>query len=108
MELKTVTLLLNKFRQLDGELPLSQMLIILEVAKAGESGTTLSLISKNLNLGNANTSRNLAQLGKINRKHEEGMGIIDAVEHPMDRRLKILTLSFKGKLFLKDLLRDGE
>jgi hypothetical protein len=32
--------------------------------------------------------------------------MIDAVEHPMDRRLKILTLSFKAKLFIKDLLRN--
>jgi len=84
------------------------MLILLEIAKAGSSGTSLSEVSKTLNLGVANTSRNVATLGKVNRARKEGFQLIESNEHPMDRRLKILSLTFKGKLFIKDLLNDEQ
>ena len=97
---------LKKFSAIDPEMPIAQMLLLLEVALAGESGASLTEISAKHGMGQANTSRNLSQLGKINRKHEAGHQLIDAVENPMDRRFKILTLTKSGKLFIKDLLRD--
>ncbi len=106
MKIQEVCKILNKFSQLDPALQLSQMLILLEVAKAGNTGTSLSEVSKNLDMGLANASRNVAILGKVNRARKEGFQLIESNEHPMDRRLKILSLTFKGKLFIKDLLND--
>ena len=97
---------LKKFNAISQELPIAQMLLLLEVAQAGDSGTSLTEIANTHNMGQANASRNLAQLGKSNRKHAAGYQLIDAVENPMDRRFKILTLTNNGKLFMKDLLRD--
>jgi DNA-binding MarR family transcriptional regulator len=97
---------LKKFNAVDQEIPIAQMLLLLEVAQAGESGTSLTEIASKHGMGQANASRNLAQLGKSNRKHVAGYQLIDAIENPMDRRFKILTLTNNGKLFMKDLLRE--
>ena len=100
--------ILNKLKVLNSEMPIGQILVLLEVARSGETGTSLAVIAKNLALGEASCSRHISALGSINRYHKEGHKLLDAIENPVDRRNKIIGLTFAGKIFMKDLLKQQE
>jgi DNA-binding MarR family transcriptional regulator len=53
---------------------------------ASRAGTSQSLMT-----------RHLADLGDVNRDHEQGYGLVDAYDDLMDRRNRLIRLSPKGK-----------
>ena len=55
----------------------------------------------------ASISRNCAALGKIHRKGMPGLGLIETVEDPFNRKRKIVYLTPKGEKY-KQLLFDPE
>ncbi len=106
MKIEDINTIIGKFREVDADIPIGQIQVLLTVAMAGDYGVTMTDISTKLNIGMATLSRYVAGLGKINRHHEEGMCLVDAVEDPMERRRKILTLSLKGKVFIQNLIKE--
>lgn len=86
---------LKPFRSLRETMPLQYVTAFLLVATdpdqnvtayATRAGTSQSLMT-----------RHLADLGHVNRYHEEGFGLVEAYEDIMDRRNKLIRLTPKGK-----------
>jgi DNA-binding MarR family transcriptional regulator len=103
MELQKALRLIAGIRQIDPEMPLQQAHCFLLIAEA-EDGLSLSELASKANIGLATASRYVGALGKINRHREAGLQIIESFEDPMERRKKIIRLTLKGKLALKQAL----
>lgn len=105
MQLETALKVIETIRRVDSEMPLQQAHCLLLIAGAKE-GTSLTDLAKKAGIGLATASRYVAALGKINRKKEEGLKLIEAYEDPMERRKKIIRLTPKGKVALKSILEN--
>jgi DNA-binding MarR family transcriptional regulator len=106
MTLDNALRLITAIRTIDPEMPLPQVHCFLIVANS-EDGLSLSEIAKKANVGLATASRYIASLGKINRHREEGFQLIESFEDPMERRKKIIRLTTKGKVALKNALGEN-
>lgn len=96
--------LIGRFRDLDGEMTVHQMLSLLWVAL--NEGRTQRDLRAALDLPSSTASRNLAALSKVHRLGKEGLGLIEWVEDPEDRRAKLIYLSPKGRAFVNQILGD--
>tara|TARA_Y100001934_G_C11987645_1_gene601621 strand:+ start:124 stop:459 length:336 start_codon:yes stop_codon:yes gene_type:complete len=67
----------------------------------------MSALRNYVNISQASISRNCAALGRIHRKGQPGLGLIDTVEDMFDRKRKIVFLTPKGEKY-KRLLSDPE
>jgi DNA-binding MarR family transcriptional regulator len=105
MDLNEALRLFSGIRQIDPEMPLQQAHCFLLIAEADE-GLSLSDLAKKAGIGLATASRYVGALGKINRHREAGLQIIESFEDPMERRKKIIRLTSKGKLALKQALGE--
>lgn len=98
---------LNTFGKLDPNMQLQTMLVFLTVARRGQC--TQKDIELELGLTNASASRNVSYWTelKIWPKGEDeaiaGMGLIERIEDPRDRRYKLLRLTPAGKKFYTKL-----
>lgn len=90
------------FRDMDKDIPMSTASVFLWVA-LNEGGTQRDLRAA-LDLPSSTASRNLAALSKIHRLGKPGLGLIEWVESPEDRRANLLFLSVKGKALVGSLL----
>lgn len=90
---------------IDPEMPLGQAKCLFVVAEE-EEGMSLSEIAKRAGIGLATASRHIGALGKINRKKEEGLLLIESFEDPMERRKKIIRLTKKGRITVNKILED--
>lgn len=75
------------------------------IAKEAE-GMTLTELAKKASISLATASRYVAALGKINRKKEEGLKLVEAFENPMERRQKIIRLTKKGQTVVNKALGE--
>jgi DNA-binding MarR family transcriptional regulator len=107
MELRVVMGVLDLFSELDSEMPLGQIKALLMVGIAGDNGITMTDLSEKLGIGISTCSRHIGALGSINRYHEAGFKLVEAVEDPLERRRKIITLTFSGQAFIKRLKDKG-
>lgn len=105
MPIEVALKVLETFKNLDAEMPLQQARCLLLIAKA-KDGCSLTELANKAGIGLATASRYVAALGKINRKKEQGLQLIEAFEDPMERRKKIIRLTPKGKAALKRLLEN--
>lgn len=106
MTIQAVLRIVKKFRELDPDIQFSVAQVFLMVAEAGDEGVSLTDIADRGNLGLSSVSRHVAALGKINRRHEEGFGLIQTHEDPMERRRRLCTLTSTGKAFLHQLVKE--
>lgn len=97
--------LLSGISAVDPEMPLGQAKCLFIIAKE-EEGLSLTDIAKKAGIGLATASRNIAALGKINRKREEGLKLIESFEDPMERRKKIIRLTPKGRTAIRNILGE--
>jgi DNA-binding MarR family transcriptional regulator len=67
----------------------------------------MSSLRSIVGISQASISRNCAALGKIHRKGIPGLGLIETVEDPFNRKRKIVYLTPKGEKY-KRLLFDPE
>jgi DNA-binding MarR family transcriptional regulator len=79
---------------IDPEMPVQQLLVLLMVAK--EPGITMKDLGQRARISQASMSRNVDELGMINRHRKPGKGVMIAEEDPMNRRQKLLRLTPKG------------
>lgn len=97
--------LLSGISAVDPEMPLGQAKCLFIIAQFDE-GLSLTDIAKKAGIGLATASRNIAALGKINRKREPGLSLIESFEDPMERRKKIIRLTAKGRTTIKRILGE--
>ena len=76
-------------------MPLQYVTAFLLVAT--DEHQNVSEYAKRANTSQSLMTRHLADLGKINRYHKPGMGLVEAYEDLMDRRNSLVCLSAKGK-----------
>lgn len=105
MKVEDAIRLLTGISAIDQEMPLGQAKCLFIIAQA-EDGLSLTDISKKAGIGLATASRNVGALGNINRKREEGLRLIEAFEDPMERRKKIIRLTQKGKIAIRNILGE--
>jgi DNA-binding MarR family transcriptional regulator len=89
--------------QVDPEMPLQQLHCLLVIAEAAE-GLSLTDLANKVGIGLATASRYVGALGKLNRRREEGLKLIESFEDPMERRKKIIRLTKKGMITVDKLV----
>jgi DNA-binding MarR family transcriptional regulator len=103
--LQEVQRLLESISAINPEMPLQQARCLFIVAES-EEGLSLSDIAKKAGIGLATASRYIGALGKINRKKEEGLQLIESFEDPMERRKKVIRLTTKGRVAVRRIIGE--
>lgn len=103
MSLQDLETNLNKIRQLSPDMPVSQVLCLLTVARKSPDGLSISDLAKSLGLTLPTCSRYVAELGKHGIRGRDGLELLDARENPLSRREKLVQLSKKGEALLRSL-----
>lgn len=107
MNLEQATRVIEKFREIDPDMPIGVPWAFMLVANyQGQHGISLSDLAERAGFGLSTASRYIAALSKINRHREEGFNLVVTHENPMERRQKLISLSAKGRAFLNKLLED--
>lgn len=99
------------FRGLQNDMSSQTITVFLIVATAPDSTISMVDLADRLDMSQAATSRNVALLGKINRKKEPGLDLVKWELDPQDFRRKVVTLTAKGQRFaarLSKMLSEGQ
>jgi DNA-binding MarR family transcriptional regulator len=72
-----------------------------------EPGLTMQTLEKRTGLSLASVSRNLMALGEWHRLGRPGLGLVECVDDPNERRRKIAFLTPKGRKFVSKVLSIG-
>lgn len=94
---QAMNVLLNcslKFRYLDVDMTVLTMSVFLTVAK--EDGILVADIIEQVRSNKSSVSRVLAMLSDIGRREKAGLGLVRAVEDPVNRRNKRVYLTDEG------------
>lgn len=86
---------LEPFRAERGTMPLQYVTAFLLVAE--EEHQNVSEYAKRAGTSQSLMTRHLADLGEVNRYHEEGLGLVEGYDDLMDRRNRLIRLTAKGK-----------
>lgn len=86
---------LRPFRKLRETMPLQYVTAFLLVAT--EEHQNVSTYATRAGTSQSLMTRHLADLGSVNRYHEEGFGLVEAYDDLMDRRNRLIRLTTKGK-----------
>ena len=93
--LKDLEKALIVLREVDSDMPIAQALSLLVIAK--NEGLSLKELAEKVGVGMASASRYVAFFGKPNASGKKGLGLVVAVEDPLERRKKTITLTAKGR-----------
>lgn len=94
---------LEAMRDLDPNMPASQMLFLLYTAQMPDS--SVRQIAQAANVPHASASRYLTSLSDGRPAiGQEGLGVLEQTENPLDRKFKIVSLSDKGKELLSMII----
>lgn len=98
---KTLYAILSYLRDLDPDMPMNQVVCFTWIAL--NEGRTQVEMRQDLQMASSTSSRSLAALSNVHRLGKPGLGIVEWVENPEDRRAKLLYISDKGKAVLNKL-----
>lgn len=84
------------------DLSLTQVRVFLYVAV--NEGCSMGAMEQALKLTQSTSSRAVALLTAIERPGRPGLGVIERVEDPYDRRTKVLSLTYKGRKAVDKIL----
>ncbi len=98
-EMRSAWKVLEAFRSIDPEINVTQVMIYLAVMQDGNNVSYAKDIQGKLALTSATTSRSIAALCEFSRLHKPGLGLLSQQEAPEDRRLKVVKLTAKSRLF---------
>lgn len=101
MELEEALTLINNIREYS-DMPISQAYALLLIARY--EGLSVKDLAHRADVGMATASRYVSQFSKTVRPGESGMGLVEAIDDPMERRKKIIKLTPKGKQTIAKLL----
>lgn len=99
--LKDLKKALTLLRDLDSDMPMAQALSLLVIAE--NEGLSLKDLAEKVGVGMASASRYVAFFGKPSASGKKGLGLVVAVEDPMERRKKTITLTAKGRQVIAKL-----
>lgn len=94
---------LETFRRIDPNMPVSQILFLLEVARTPDSSLKALCNAAGVPYGSASRYLTALSTGRP-AVGQEGLGFVDAIENPRDRKYKIISLTDKGREVLKDVV----
>jgi DNA-binding MarR family transcriptional regulator len=102
-ELRAAIRVLEEFKKIDPDITLPAMLAFLYAAEVeGQQGNQFT-VSERLDMTGATASRSIQHWSDWKRPKVRGLGMIDSVIDPEDRRYRILTLTRKGNQFLNSI-----
>jgi DNA-binding MarR family transcriptional regulator len=104
MKLSDALGLLHNFTEY-ADMPMSQAYSLLLIARY--EGLSLKDLAHRANVGMASASRYVAMFGSQGYRGEKGLGLVEALEDPMERRKKIIKLTPKGKTVVNKLLGEN-
>src|SRR5690348_600406 len=102
---------LNKFKELNPDMPLQQAMTLLAVATAPQDASSNQDIQKRLDIAQSTLACSLSALSSRTNLADGGkgsLGLIRMFENPMDARLKVWTLTPTGKAFIQNLVKTFE
>lgn len=99
-ELRKFHRALKKCHELDSDITVSQMLVLLNTAFAN---TTIAQLASDLNCSQPAITRTVDIWAEYGRGPKMGREMINRVQDPNDRRSRILSLTEKGRTFLRSL-----
>ena len=103
-DLRRLEQTLNRFRDVYLDMSVHQMLILTHTALHGE--ITQKELAGAIGMTAAAVSRNIATLSTLDNGlgGKPGLGLITWLDHPTDRRAKLVVLTAKGRAFIASLL----
>lgn len=98
----------DEMLKLRDEMPLSVFKTFLGVAMWGQEGKgdqplPMSELAARIGLPHQTVSRHLRYLGDFERPGDPGLGLVEQVEYPLNRRMKTTRLTPKGRALAKRL-----
>lgn len=93
---------LKALRDIDAEMPIQTASVFFRVAL--QPGITMKELSELENISQSSCSRNVAALSKWHRLNKLGYDLVEAREDPAERRRKVVFLTHKGTVVMKDIL----
>lgn len=97
--------LLARLMMLDSDMSVSRASVFLDIASHGQ--TTPTEVATRLNMTGATASRHIAFWSHRDRHRQEGKGLVEYLEDPMDRRLRYVRLTAQGKNTIKVLFEEN-
>lgn len=95
---------IEEFRKLNPEMQAQTLLTFCAVASR-EGEVSMKDVEHLTGMTTSSTSRNVAALGALHRKGQPGMDLVLAFENPMNRRMKLLKLTPKGRRVAESIVR---
>lgn len=89
------------FQKLRGTMPLQYVTAFLLVAS--DESQNVSEYAKRAGTSQSLMTRHLADLGQVNRYHEEGFDLVEGYDDLMDRRNRLHRLTTKGKRVAQEI-----
>lgn len=87
------------------ELNITQVLMLLRIAEAGDEGVDAARLSEDTGASPAAVSRTVRILGEVHyMKQHEGFGLVEFYLDPMDNRRRIVRLSADGRVLLNKMV----
>jgi DNA-binding MarR family transcriptional regulator len=93
---------LKPFFKLRPTMPLQYVTSFLLVA--AEEGLNVTEYARRARITPSLMTRHLADIGKTNRYHTPGFGLVEQFDHPRDKRQHLMRLSTKGKGMVGQIL----
>lgn len=102
MDLGDAVELVYRLREMSGDMPIAQAYCLLLIALY--EGLSLKELAQRADIGMASASRYVSMFSGTARPGEPGLGLVEAVEDPLERRKKIIKLTPKGKTAVSKIL----
>lgn len=103
IKISKIASLIGAIRKVDAEMPLGQVMFFITVAQ--NEGKSLKEVAERCELLMPSASRYLDKLMFVNNNSKGGgVSLLHAVDNPMDRRSKIITLTVAGKKLVEGLI----
>lgn len=101
-ELRRLYQVLLALHNVDADMTMNQVVCFAWIAL--HEGRTQVELRQALDMASSTSSRSLAALSKVHRLGKPGLGLIEWVENPEDRRAKLIYLTPQGKRLVESLL----
>ena len=96
---------LDPFFRIRGTMPARHVQAYLLVAQ--KEGQTVTELAKKADMPVTTMSRNLLDMGDRNRYFEEGAGLVEGQDNPLNRRERLYSLTPKGRALLASITKGA-
>ena len=102
-ELRTAIRVLETFKEVDPEITLPAMLTFLYIVERdGQAGNQFE-VDQRLDMSGATASRSISHWLDFKRPRVHGLGMLESLPDPGDRRYRMITLNRKGLSFAQKI-----